>query len=372
MTLSWNVVAKKIHPHEQLQAKLREKVSKLERYLQHFPPDAVHLQVALDRQPKNGRFTVGLTLRVPSNILRSEKTAADPIPALDQAIRALLRELSSLKSTLRHEADWKRRGRNDQAHQAKPLQFAPTPLPAGQGPQSLGEVVRDMVQQHYASLLFHIRSRIDAAVSEGALPQHAIDAEAVADEVVRQAESRPQSKPAEQTYRVWLFSLARRELDRRLRDFRDQAVSTISLNAEETSRFTEIDSGGAGDLNGRFAQPFEPEELETGDLTPDGHSVSPDAAAVESDLVAYLRGAAQKWPAEERDVFQLHFLEGFEPDEVAMLEKLSTAEVKLRVAEIQLRLRDLVAEAARINLRATAGLRRPLTPSLTNRLNRGK
>jgi ribosomal subunit interface protein len=373
MTLSWNVVAKNIHPHDQLQQRLREKVSKLERFLQHFPPDAVHLQVALTRQPRNGRFVVALTLRVPSNILRSEKTAADPIPALDQAVKALLRELGSLKSALRHEAQWKHRTRGQEQPESKRLRFADRPLLPGQGPQTLGDIVRGMTEQHYPHLLYHIRSQIWRAETEGAIPRHAIDAEAVADEVVRQACSQPEAKPVGQTYRLWLFSLARRELERRFRELRDRAVTSVPLDAIDPSAEARIgEEDNEGELLSAGDRSLDPEELETQDVTPDGHILPPDAAAAESDLVEFLRHAAREWPREERDVFQLHFLEGFEVDEVAMLEELKIPQVKRLIEQVQGRLRQVLTETAQAKVPPLSPSKRSASLGLTNGSRRGK
>lgn len=108
MTLKWNFVTKGMRPHAQLQSKLEQKFSKLETHLKHFPSDAVHLQANLERHPKRDWFDVALTLRLPSNILQSGKAGPDPVAALDQAVKALLREVAGLKSDLRRENQWQR------------------------------------------------------------------------------------------------------------------------------------------------------------------------------------------------------------------------------------------------------------------------
>jgi ribosomal subunit interface protein len=108
MTLKWNLVTKHIRPHDQLQQKLQQKVQKMETHLEHFPADAVNLQVNLSRQPKRESFTAALTLRLPSNILRAKKSGPDPIPAFDLAVKTLLREVAVLKSALRRENQWQR------------------------------------------------------------------------------------------------------------------------------------------------------------------------------------------------------------------------------------------------------------------------
>lgn len=107
MKLKWNLVGKNIRPHSQLREKLEGKISKLEAHLEHFPEDATQLHVSLSRHARKGWFTVALNLHLPSNTLHAEKSGADPVPALDHAVKALLRELSGLKSELRREANWK-------------------------------------------------------------------------------------------------------------------------------------------------------------------------------------------------------------------------------------------------------------------------
>jgi ribosome-associated translation inhibitor RaiA len=107
MILNWSLSTKGMRPHGQLRRKLQQKIQKLERHLAHFPSDAVFLEVHLLRHARKPLFVAGLTLRLPPNQVRAEKTGPDPIPAVDLAIKALLRELAVLKSGLRHESDWK-------------------------------------------------------------------------------------------------------------------------------------------------------------------------------------------------------------------------------------------------------------------------
>ena len=106
MKLRWALFTRNMQAHGQLRKKLQQKIHKLEAHLTHFPSDAVHFQVNLERHPKKPLFGAGLTLRLPSNLLRAEKFAEDPIPAFDHAVKALLREIGVLKASLRHERQW--------------------------------------------------------------------------------------------------------------------------------------------------------------------------------------------------------------------------------------------------------------------------
>jgi ribosome-associated translation inhibitor RaiA len=132
MTLKWSLVAKGMRPHEQLRTKLQQKVSKLESHLEHVPPDAAHLQVSLQRHPKRVWFTAALTLRLPSNILRSAKSGEDPVPAFDQAIKAMLREIGGLKSALRRESQWRPLSPIGRLPEIKAPRLAQIPAIAGQ------------------------------------------------------------------------------------------------------------------------------------------------------------------------------------------------------------------------------------------------
>lgn|SRR5512133_2339451 len=107
MKLKWNLSTKGMRPHGQLKQKFQQKIAKLETHLEHFPQDAVFLEVHVEKHPRKPLFGAGLTLRLPSNQLHAQKSGPDPVPAFDQAIKALLRELAVLKSALRRESNWK-------------------------------------------------------------------------------------------------------------------------------------------------------------------------------------------------------------------------------------------------------------------------
>jgi ribosome-associated translation inhibitor RaiA len=130
---SWNLVTKNFQAHEQLRRKLRSKIAKLERHLQRLPLEAVRLEVALEKHPNKDLFSAALSLRLLSHMLRSEKAAVDPVPALDRATKTLLRQVAGFKSSLRREALWKRQGRRAALRQFKAQGLAAPPS-AKEGP----------------------------------------------------------------------------------------------------------------------------------------------------------------------------------------------------------------------------------------------
>ena len=142
-TFQWSIVTRNLHGHEMLRKQIQEKVGKLEKHLKHFPLDTVHLQIVLARQPKRALHVAALNLRLPSNILHSEKSSTDIIKAFDSAVDALLREVESLKARLRRETLWKRQQRREQLHRLKATDFTTKTVPDGVSSQNREETDHD-------------------------------------------------------------------------------------------------------------------------------------------------------------------------------------------------------------------------------------
>lgn len=347
--IPWNLVTKNLHGHDLLRKKLHQKITKLERHLKYFPPDTVHLHIALERHPVKTRHTAALTLRLPSNILCSEKSSPDVIQALDLAVKALLRELESLKADLRREAQWKRKAARKKLRQLKSAGFGPEPQAESEGPQNLGDVIRALLGEHHKRLLRYVRRQLWHDVTAGELPPNAIDPRAVVDEVARQALADPRKKPAGLNYVLWFYALARQELARRRKALKTLAQEVVPL---ETPRILPDDEALAEGYDAEqpldiIERQIEPPVAETRDLVADPRTAPPDEVAMRQDLLAEARRVVATWPAREREVFELHFVEGFEPEEVALIIGSTTAQVEGMIRDVQQRLRDaLLAQAA--------------------------
>ncbi len=347
-TFPWNLVTKNFPGPVLLRNKIHQKISKFEKHLKHFSPDAVYLQIALERHPKRKRFLVALTLRVPSNILRSEKSGPDIIKAFDQAVKASLRQLQGFKSKLRRDSLWKRRDRRAERHTAGTTRFSAEPQPAGAGPQTLADSVSALLQEEHSRLVSYIRRQLRRDELAGEIVRGVIDPRAVVDEIARQALSAPERKPVDASYRLWLYKLARRELSSRLRTFRQQSRETVPLEeprvlADEAGRTEGYEPEHPLNI---IEEKLEPPVVETKDLLADPNTLPPDEELAQRDWIEFLQRASATWPKVERDVFALHFLEGFEVGEVAMIESLKPREAEQLIRQIQSRLRELTESAA--------------------------
>jgi DNA-directed RNA polymerase specialized sigma24 family protein len=265
-----------------------------------------------------------------------------------------MREVATFKSGVRREAVWKRRGRREGLEKlSEHLPMPTSPAPASK--RMALEAIREVVAEQYDQLLFYVRRQIARAVSEGLIPENSVDPEAVADEVSRQALARPQRRPKEATDRLWLYSLARRELETRIQDLRTHSRTDVRLDAASEfsgSVLTNVDLDAEDqNIGGKVT------DVQRGKSSLsliDAHILPPDLAASEHDLIEYLHHASRLWQPAERSVFELHFLEGFELDEVAMLEGQTAAQVEETLKTVQRRLRELLTEAVQTTVSARA------------------
>jgi ribosomal subunit interface protein len=345
-TLPWNLVTKNLHGHQMLRKQIRDKIAKLEKHLVHFPDDTVHLQIVLERHPSKGFHTATLTLRLPSNILHTQKTADDVITAFDDAVVALLRELESLKADLRGERFWKRKERRKELRELEAAGFAPEPMDEGAGPQKHEEVVRDLFQQHYKELLRHARRQIHQDELAGEIPEGALDPRDVVNEVAGKAMTHTEERPERMGWLLWFYHLIHEELKRQrrlLKQGKGEQVSTDEIKPlpEDAERAAGYDAERPLDI---IEEKLEPPVVRTESLVPDPSAVPPDEIVAVKDAFARLQQDMRSWPRAEREVFELYYIEGFEPEEIAMVTGQPVREVQKHIDAIHARLRAEILE----------------------------
>jgi len=342
VSLPWNLVTKNLHGHELLRKKLREKISKLEKHLKRFAADAVHLQIILERHPRKPMHTAELTLRVPSDILHSEKSNSDVIKTFDAAVKALLRELESLKADLCREPLWKRKKRREQLRALKSARFVSEPMAEGSGPQRHEDVVRELFQQHYTRLLRHTRRHIGHDELAGEIAKNALDAREIVDEVARRAMAKAGQRPKGMGWIVWFYHLVREELKRQRRILKQKKVTEVSI--DETKTLPEDAERAAGyDVEQPLdiiEEKLEPPIVRSEGVIADPHVLPPDQIVAQRDLLEQLQRDMRNWPRPEREVFELYFVEGFEPEEIARVASQPLKSVREHIATVQHRVRE--------------------------------
>lgn len=334
-TITWNIVNKNLTPGDAVREKLRRKIARLTKHLVHFPPDTLHLQVVLQKLAKKETHAVRLTLRLPFNILHAEKSDEDLLDAVDAATSALEREVDSLKGGKRGDYRWKRSARRAAL---RALTFS-DPMEDGAGPQSDTEVVAELLAAHVSHLLAHARRAIRMAELTGELPAGAVDPRDVVDEAVRICLEHPGRMGGKLTFEQRFYQLIRAELDRQVRCFSEE--QTFRTEAEMMPPFAEEE------LEESIIRKLEPDERLFEEKFADQSAAPADQMISGRELVDLLQQEVKNWPPNERDIFELHYMAGFDAIEIAMIRHWKTDEVEELLSKIQQRFRDFLREAAR-------------------------
>lgn len=316
---SWNLITQNIQRDEFIEKKIHEKIAEIGRRLGGFPKDSVHLHVELERSAKQDGFTARLTLRVPSNILHSEKTADDLMKALDLAVDSVLHDLEAFKATLAGSRFWRHREYFDPSHYQKSAAFALQAEAGGTGPQNDEDVVRDLFQQHYSELLHHARRDLRNDEEAGEIPQGAIDAREVVDEVRKQAVAKAGEKQRWMNWMVWFYHLIHEELKRRRYVLKNQQPPT-------TEQPTTQPSGEQLQTPSAQAREHEPDPL--------------DDLVIQKDTLDSLQHDIRTWPPFERAVFELYYVEGLAPEEIAAATSHPLQTVQQNLESVRQKLRQ--------------------------------
>ena len=298
---------------------IEKRSRKIEKVLPTFSSHDLDLHVAIEKLPHKKQCRTVLVLTTPQSALRAEDIEDNSKTSVLRAFDELFRRVEKFKSQLNREKSWRR-------HLA-----ASSTGPAAESPREL----KERVNQNLPAIENYIRHELfHEAIAEN-LPSGFIEPEAVVDEVFLEILSRTAKKPTDLSFRQWLFQVARRKLTNRLREFQ---MAQKESHLEELVRI----SSPWEDEMLNFYQPDERLRLE--DILADDRSDNPEQAMEREETEKQLRQAIAHLPKPTRECFILSALQGFEPDEVAMIMGTTRATVLERVKEARKQLRRPVAE----------------------------
>ena len=219
-------------------------------------------------------------------------------------------------------------------------------METGTWPTTNVHVVSDLLQVHDKQMVAHATRELRMAELVDELPRGIIEARDVVDEVARICLEQPCKKPETLSYEQWFYQLIRQELDRQCRLFAEERHRRIELAPQEGASDDESEGYDAECPLGLITSEIEPEESLPEHHIPDQAALPPDAAISGEELVAILQQEIKHWPADEQQVFELHFLVGFEPHEIAMIRRQTKTQIETAIGTIHSRLRQFMRLSA--------------------------
>lgn len=301
----------KTHKTPDIDKEIQHWIAKVEKRLQVFRPELIHLKGALEQNSPREGTVVSLNLRLPSGQMAAHQSAPAPITAIKAAFSDLLEQIGKHKELLRSSHSWRR-------HRA--LEGIPVPevpfeqtFAAVAPPTATSDDVRSYLNANLRRLQIFIEREIFFRENSGDLGQGVVSVEEILDEVVARSLDEKIDKPDRIGLEAWLYRLAIHSLD----DLSRSAASGEEVDIQGRSR-----SQGRNDTDGdearlQFFQPDETISAENG--IADDRTSTPEQIAYSDEMISLVQFALRRATRPDREAFILFAIEGFSLKEIAAI-----------------------------------------------------
>ena len=303
-------------------------ITKLERRLQVFRPELVHLHAIVDHE--NGHsWGISVNLRLPSGQMAVQKSGVNLSTAIKSGFADLISQLNKHKELLRGQWNWKSRrgsGRRQIIEPAvpfeqtmasvRPAQPATTQPGAADGNGDVSQWVNANLQRLERFVDRELRYRVASSqIREGQISR-----EEVIDELIVSALSQDEEKPDELSLESWFYRLALQAIRRLTQANADTA--NVSLDAPAG-----VQNVTGSDEN--LLQYHQPDDsLQEESVIRDQNVRTPEEIVASEEMVAQLDFVLHEVKAEDRESFVLYALEGFTVEEIAKITDKSSDRIR--------------------------------------------
>jgi RNA polymerase sigma factor (sigma-70 family) len=310
----------------------RQNIEKLQRRLQVFKPELVHLHAVLEQSSARQGFVVSLNLRLPSGQMAAREAANGAVPVIKSGFDHLFDEVSKHKDLLRNEQKWVRRRRVDRTIGPQ-VPFEQT-LAAVHPPQATVEDISTWLNTNLPRLERYLERELRYRRNSGQWVPLDVTSAEVLDQLVAMALD-DQHRPEALALEAWLFRLAQKAIVEVVRSAHEPA-DTVPLEASARRQ----NVNGSDEPHLQFHQPDE--RLTREDVIPNG-GASPEQIAASDEMIDQIEAALKEASPMERNAFILFAIEGFTPEEIAAISDSKPEDVRAAVASARDRLRKSVA-----------------------------
>jgi DNA-directed RNA polymerase specialized sigma24 family protein/ribosome-associated translation inhibitor RaiA len=293
---------------------VQHQIEKLQKRLQVFRPELVHLKgVVEDVSPKEGT-SVSLNLRLPSGQMAVQTKAPTAAAAVKAAFEDLLQQVSKHKDILRASHKWQRGRRGDSARAGTPVREVPfeQTLAAVFPPTISADDVRLYVNANLARLDRFVEREIYFREAQETIAPDTISKEEVIDEAIAAALSDGPERPEKLALEPWLYRQALLALDELSRT--DESNGN-AVHLEESARRPNVKGSDEPEL--QFHQPDESITGET--VIADSRVATPEQIMASDELLRLIASALRDLGSGPREAFILHAVEGFSVEEIVAI-----------------------------------------------------
>jgi RNA polymerase sigma factor (sigma-70 family) len=309
-------------------------IEKLQRRLQVFKPELVHLHATLEQHSPHEGFSVSLNLRLPSGQLAASGLSATCTAALKIAFDDLQEQLTKHTARLRERYKWQHpRGGDSRRSPPVEVPFEET-VAAIKLPTVSSDDVNSWVNANLNRLTRFVERELRFREANGQVRPDLVRVEEVIDETIATAlgEDENVEKPEKLALEPWLYRLAMRAIDELSRPSLD---GDAAVHLQQGAAAPNVEASDEAQL--QFHQPDE--ALAEQDNIPDRRVATPEEIAYSDEMISLVETALLGAGVPEREAFLLYAIEGFSAEEIAAISDRSPAQVRHSILAARERLR---------------------------------
>ncbi len=305
-------VSYKLSKTPDVEQEINHQIQKLEKRLQVFRPDLVHLHAIVEEKPARTGIEVRLDLRLPSGDIAASEVAPTAESAIKGAFEDMLQRFSKHKDLLQARHKWPNRRRVGRTVPIEQTPFEET-LAAVQPPKASVEDISSYLNANLTRLRRFIEREIIYRENNGDLQADQLHVDEIVDEAIANALDH-QDKPDKLALEPWLYRLALRALED-LSHRSGEDVSSVSL--DQRARMVETSPTNHDETRLEFHQPDESVLHES--IIPNRNISTPEDTAAQSEVIDLIERWLHGTKPQDREAFLLFTIEGFTVDEIGTI-----------------------------------------------------
>jgi RNA polymerase sigma factor (sigma-70 family) len=314
-------ISYKISKTPDLEKLINQQSQKLERHLQVFRPELVHLKGGLEENAAPQGTVASLNLRLPSGQLATQKSSATPVSAIKAAFDDITEQLKKHKDQLRNQHKWpRRRGPSRAVVHTVPFEDTVAVIKPEQVSSS---DIASYINVNLPRLQRFVQRELDYRQSQGQLPSDDIAVDDVVGEAIANALGEQYEKPERMKLEPWVHRLAVQAIDRLASEGDDEGHIPLERSRGQQNVHA------TDEARLQFHQPDE--KLFEENVIPDSSANNPEELAARRELIGQIESSLRDAGRNEREAFILFTVEGFTLDEIADISNLSVEEVRAAI-----------------------------------------
>ena len=307
-------VSYRLHKIPAVEKDIQYQIEKLQKRLQVFRPELIHLKGMVEEiSPREGT-SVSLNLRLPSGQMAVQSSAPSAATAVKTAFEDLLQQVNKHKDLLRASHKWQRGKRGTSVRPGTVVREVPfeQTLAAVFPPIISSDDIRSYVNINLARLERFVEREIYFREAQESIAPDSVSKDEVIDETIASALGNGQEKPERLALEPWLYRLALQSLDELSRT--DESNGN-ARPLEDSARPRNVKGSDESEL--QFHQPDE--SITGATVIADARVATPEQIMASDELLRLIASSLRDLGSGPREAFILHAVEGFSIDEIVAI-----------------------------------------------------